>query len=285
LVNIYKKNKTNIEFLFHSLGRPVIDVSRFYRIELARAISDIRQDFEILSQSQTNELEEYYRVKTEEIRAEIESENERKRLLASQGVLESMDIPGLTSSLRNSQNDLISLQIENNQLQSILDAIIDDFEKIQDEHLREKQIYEQELAVIREQINDKQETIDNLIQNNVSLRFEMSTYRRLLDVEEKHINKVEQGQQLRSSSTSTSILGSTSASPLAPKSTSGSTYTSPLASTSILGSTSSSPYRNPPTANRPLSDLETKKMAVQKTARGINKQNNLVNFITYLFLL
>ena len=46
------------------------------------------------------------------------------------------------------------------------------------------------LHQIRQQLDDKQETIDNLLQNNVSLRFEISTYRHLLDSEEKHINQM-----------------------------------------------------------------------------------------------
>jgi len=233
LVNIelLKQKKNKIEFLFYYIGSPVLDVSRFYRIELARAISDIRQDFEVLSQSQVNELEEYYRVKTEQVRAEIESENERKRLLASEGALEFMDKTGLTSSLKDNQNDLISLRAENRQLQSVLDAIADDLEKIQDENSRGKQLYDQELAQLQQQIADKQETVDSLLQNNVSLRFEMSTYRRLLDVEEQHLNRIEQEQPLQSSS-------------------------------------SSSSYQNQQTANRVLNDLATKKMTVQKTARG-----------------
>jgi hypothetical protein len=207
-----------------SLTTPVIDVSRFYRIELARAISDIRQDFEILSQSQVNELEEYYRVKTEQVQAEIESENERKRLLASEGSIESMDKIVLTSSLKDTQNDLITLQTENKQLQSIFDTIADDLEKIQEEHSRQIQVNDQEFIRIRQQITDKQDTIDNLLENNVSLQFELSTYRRLLDVEEKHMNRVEQGQTLLSS------------------------------------------YQIP--TNQILNDLATKKMTVQKTARG-----------------
>ncbi len=228
----------NVYFIF--IGTPVIDASRFYRTELARAISDIRQDFEVLSQSQTNELEEYFRIKTEQIRAEIESENERKRLLASEGAIESMDKIALTSSLRDNQNDLASLQTENKELQTVLDAIVDDLEKIQDDNLRERQLYDQELAQIRQQITDKQEIIDSLLQNNVSLRFELSTYRRLLDVEEQHLNRAEQGQQLQSST--------------------------PESRTSALASSSS--YQTQQTPRRDLNELETKKMTVQKTARG-----------------
>jgi regulator of replication initiation timing len=140
-----------------------------------------------------------------------------------------MDKTGLTSSLKDNQNDLISLQAENRQLQSVLDAIADDLEKIQDENSRGKQLYDQEFAQLQQQIADKQETVDSLLQNNVSLRFEMSTYRRLLDVEEQHLNRIEQEQPLQSSSSS---------------------------------------YQNQQTPNRVLNDLVTKKMTVQKTARG-----------------
>jgi chromosome segregation ATPase len=213
----------------YCIDSPVLDVSRFYRIELARAISDIRQDFEILSQSQVNELEEYYRIKTEEIRAEIESENERKRLLANEGLIDSIDKNVLTA-LKDNQNDLISLQTENKQLQSQFDAIVDDLEKIQDEYLQERYSYDQEFGQLRQQITEKQDIIDNLLQNTISLRFEMSTYRRLLDVEEQHINKIEQGQPLLNSASS-----------------------------------------NQQTPNPILSDLGTKKMTVQKTARGKSK--------------
>jgi predicted nucleic acid-binding Zn-ribbon protein len=135
-----------------------------------------------------------------------------------------MDKTVLTSSLKDTQNDLIGLHAENKQLQSIFDAIANDLGKIQDEHSRATQFYDHELAQIRQEITNKQETIDNLVENNVSLRFELSTYRRLLDVEEKHMNRVEQGQTLMSS------------------------------------------YQMP--TNQILNDLATKKMTVQKTARG-----------------
>lgn len=48
-----------------------IDVGQFYRIQLTRAISDIKNDFEALSQGQRRELEEYYRIKLEEAKEKI----------------------------------------------------------------------------------------------------------------------------------------------------------------------------------------------------------------------
>ena len=44
-----------------------IDPAQFYRHELERAIRDIRGDFEDLSEQQKRELEEWYKIKTEEI--------------------------------------------------------------------------------------------------------------------------------------------------------------------------------------------------------------------------
>ncbi len=40
-----------------------MDITKFYGDELARAISDIRQDFKAHSQSQAKDLEEFYRIK------------------------------------------------------------------------------------------------------------------------------------------------------------------------------------------------------------------------------
>ncbi|CAF3332875.1 unnamed protein product [Rotaria socialis] len=191
-----------------SLNTPAIDPSTFYRTELAHAISDIRRDFEILFQTQTNELESYYQVKTEQVREEIETENERKRLLAAEGAIEVLDPLVLSSSIRDSQNELLSLQSDHKNLQAELDAIIDDLEKIQNEQLRERESYEREIVLIREDIEDKQNTISSILENNVSLRFEMSTYRGLLLSEENHINRMAQGSQAQNFSSGSSLLPS-----------------------------------------------------------------------------
>ncbi|CAF1534139.1 unnamed protein product [Rotaria magnacalcarata] len=191
-----------------SLNTPVIDVSAFYRTELAHAISDIRRDFEILFQTQTSELESYYEVKTEQVRGEIETENERKRLLAFEGAIEVMDPLVLSSSIRDSQNELFTLQSDNKNLQAELDAIIDDLEKIQNEQLDERESYEREIVLIRQVIEDKQNTISSILDNNVSLRFEMSTYRGLLLAEEHHINRMAQEPQAQNFSSGSSLLPS-----------------------------------------------------------------------------
>ena len=47
------------------------DPAQFYRTELERAIRDIRGDFEQLNTEQKRELEEWYRIKTEEVEKEV----------------------------------------------------------------------------------------------------------------------------------------------------------------------------------------------------------------------
>jgi regulator of replication initiation timing len=225
------------------LGTPVLDVSSFYRTELARAIADIRHDFEVLSQSQVNELEDYYRIKTEQVREEIAAEDERKRLKAREDAAGNVDTLTLSSSLKDNHDDLNALKIENQQLQSQLDAILNDLDIRQQQQQQEQQAFEHQVGQLREQINDRQATIDNLLENNVSLRFEMSTYRRLLDVEEKHLNRMEEQRTSGSNNESRSISALASA--------------SPLHSQSIGAST-----------DRMSNELATKKMTVQKTARG-----------------
>lgn len=199
-----------------------------------------------------NELEEYYRMKTEQVRAEIEAESERKRLLSSQGAIESMDKSHLTSSLRDNQTAFSALQAENHELQAQLDAIMDELERIQQEQLREREDYDQDIAQLQQTIGDTQSTIDSVLENNVSLRFELSTYGRLLHVEEQHMHRMEQQAQNPSPTSTSSALSSLVTPP------------SSLLSSAAPGGG----YQSQPTVERVPSDLATKKMTVQKTARG-----------------
>jgi chromosome segregation ATPase len=183
------------------LATPVIDISRFYGNELARAISEIRQDFDVLSQSQLQELEEYYRVKTEHIQQTVAQETERKRLLDN--TQETIDKTSRSATLADLTKDYRQLQSENSQLQGRLDDVASDFSRIQEEHLREQENQVRELNQLRDELGSKQAALDSLLGSNVSLRFELSTYRRLLSSEEQRLNQLEQEQPTILSSSST----------------------------------------------------------------------------------
>ena len=173
------------------------------------------------------------------MRQEIESENERKRELANAVDAEAMDTTAMITSINNNQNELTSLKTENANLQKKINTIYDDLKAIQGEKLRELELCDRELEQIQQQIADKRETIDNILENNTSLRFEISTYRGLLAVEEKHLNRMETDAQLQS------------------------LLSAPI-STSL-------PYQNQYHSNKTPDDPEIKKMTIHKTVRGYGK--------------
>ncbi|CAF0782542.1 unnamed protein product [Adineta steineri] len=255
-----------------SITTPLLDVSNFYRNELTRAILDIRQDFDVLQQSQAIELEEYYRMKTEHLQQEVAEDNERKRLLNMTN--ETVDKSLQTSSWKDLNNIYQQLKIDNYQLQGNLDAMSDDLAKIQEEHIREREILDRELNQLRDELSIKQEAIDNMLGNNISLRFELSTYRRLLNSEEQRLNRLDQQQQLTNSSALTS--SSLSSPPPRPPPPPPSSPPPPPPSSSSRppppppppSSSSSSIRPNQYDPVRRESNLTVQKMAIKKASQG-----------------
>ncbi|CAF3774599.1 unnamed protein product [Rotaria socialis] len=180
-----------------ALDAPAIDLSNFYHTELIRAIGEIRHDFEVFAKSQTSDLEEYYRIKTQKIE-EIARENQRKRALASENapVGQGFDLQPLTSL----ENDHSQLKSENDKLEVELNRMSDDLRRIQDERRRENSKLDEQSNQLRQELADKQATIDGVLENNVSLRFELSTYRALLNFETQRVNRANQGDELNPSS-------------------------------------------------------------------------------------
>ncbi|CAF2761320.1 unnamed protein product [Rotaria sp. Silwood2] len=170
-----------------SLGTISIDVSQFYRNELTRAIADIKSDFEALSQAQRRELEEYYRIKTEEIRQQAVEHKRKIEEARSSGSVDIMDLTSLKSLLTENRESYAALQKEHTTLSGLLRQLEEDFERISFEHTRAQSERERELAELRTKAEQRQCEIDSILENNVSLRFEINTYRRLLEVEEIRI--------------------------------------------------------------------------------------------------
>ncbi|CAF3402939.1 unnamed protein product [Rotaria sp. Silwood1] len=180
-----------------SFGTPVFDVSKFYHTELIRAISDIRHDFETLTKSQINNLEEYYHKKMEQIQ-EIAQENERKRLIAMEN--ETIEQTFNSESLKEIQNVYKELKLENNQLQIQFNDLLDDFTRIENENIREQQKLDEQLNQLQDKIVNKQANVSSILENNDSLHFELTTYRSLLNAEAQRIHRSKQEKQLQNSS-------------------------------------------------------------------------------------
>jgi len=214
-----------------SLGTLPIDVSQFYRTELTRAIADIKNDFEALSQAQRRELEEYYRIKTEEIVQQAAEQRRKIEDARRSGAVEVMDLSSLKSLLTENRDVYSQLQKEYSDLSNHLRQLEEDFERISGEHHRAQNDRDRELAELRGQAEQREQAIAAVLENNVSLRFEINTYRRLLEVEETHLQRVEGAESGRGS-------------------------------TSFQYQSGGSRYDTQP------ADVSTKKMTVQKSARG-----------------
>ena len=173
-------------------------------MELIRATSNIRYDFVQLAKSQNEDLKEYYRKKIEETR-QIVQDDEYKPVLVNdhETTEQSLHSP----SLENIQEEYRKLQVENTQLQVQVDDMSNDLLGIQNEYKHQAQRLDQQFNQIRQEIDNQQAIIDNTLENNVSLRFELLTYRRLLTSEVQHLNWLEQEQQLENLSSS-SVLSS-----------------------------------------------------------------------------
>ena len=159
-----------------------------------------------------------------------------------------MDLSSLKSLLTENRDNYNGLQKEHSDLANQLRQLEEDFERISGEHNRAQNERDRELAELRAQAEQREQAIAAVLENNVSLRFEINTYRRLLEVEEGHLQRIESGEGLTSGGGGGGRGG-----------TSSYHYHS---GTSIGSNTNTSGRFDP------ASDVSTKKMTVQKSARG-----------------
>ena len=93
-----------------------IDPTTFYKNELQRAIREIRNDFENLSRSQRSELEEYYRIKTDEVvqQAQKQKQQQNNQLLNQENSNQ------IRISINETKKEMFDLQQDyNNYLQKM----------------------------------------------------------------------------------------------------------------------------------------------------------------------
>jgi chromosome segregation ATPase len=103
-----------------------IDPAQFYRHELERAIRDIRSDFEDLNEQQRRELEEWYKIKTEEITQQAAKRDALDSLMNSKVENSS----NLKSALSESQRDYNELRQINADLIMRLSQIEEELDSV-----------------------------------------------------------------------------------------------------------------------------------------------------------
>ena len=180
------------------------DPAQFYRTELERAIRDIRGDFEQLNHEQKRELEEWYRIKTEEVEKEVAKEREFQRV--SNTGLSVEESNTLKQSQLDSQRDYLELQRRHGELSARLRELEERLEVSKSSNLITLADRDREISTLREKISELMATYDELMNRKTSLEFEINTYRRLLECEETRIKTMSSV----GSTTSTSFHSSSS---------------------------------------------------------------------------
>ncbi|RNA18535.1 intermediate filament ifa-1 [Brachionus plicatilis] len=156
-----------------------IDPTQFYRHELERAIRDIRSDFDDLNQQQKRDLEEWFKMKTEEIVQQVAKRD------ALDSLTKSAESPqAYKTTLTESHKELIDLKQLNNDLAVRLSQLEEELDQKRRDNAFALDEKDRDLADLKGRLHDLMADYDELMSNKASLEFEISTYRRLLECEE-----------------------------------------------------------------------------------------------------
>ncbi|KAI0985117.1 hypothetical protein GJ496_005686 [Pomphorhynchus laevis] len=164
------------------------DTGTFYKHELSKAIDDIRKDFKTLSDAQSEQINSYYKTRIEEIQHHVNQEKKEMAEAKTTGSPEQMNVVSLKTSISEARNDRAELESENSKLLATIKNIEQQLYELQS--LRNQEEYDRD--VILSKLSDEIQALRNELQNasagNVSLRFEINTYKRLLEIQEKHLS-------------------------------------------------------------------------------------------------
>lgn len=163
-----------------------IDPAQFYRHELERAIRDIRGDFEDLSEQQKRELEEWYKIKTEEITQQAAKRDAIDSLVNVK--VESS--ANLKASLGDSQREYGELKQHNADLIMRLSQLEEELDNVRRNNGFALDQADRDISEMRARLQELMGDYDELMNNKASLEFEINTYRRLLESEETRTTRV-----------------------------------------------------------------------------------------------
>ncbi len=168
-----------------------IDPAQFYRHELERAIRDIRGDFEDLSEQQKRELEEWYKVKTEEITQQA----------AKREALEAMNVKtestaNLKAAFNDSQQEYANLKQLNADLCYRLSQLEEELDSVRRENGLTLDQRDRDISEMRQRLQELMSDYDELMNNKASLEFEINTYRRLLESEETRTSRMHESRHV-----------------------------------------------------------------------------------------
>ena len=184
-----------------------IDPTTFYKNELQRAIREIRNDFENLSRSQRSELEEYYRIKTDEIVQQAQKQKQQQ----NNQLINQDNSNQIRITINETKKEMLDLQQDYNNYLQQMSQLESKLETLKRENGDLIDSREREILELRSRLNQLMANYDEIVSNKSCLEFEINTYRRLLESEEAHAKKTHEvsSSSIRQSNISTSTSTTT----------------------------------------------------------------------------
>ena len=178
---------------------PFSDQMEFYKEQLKKVIGNIRKDYEQLHMEQTRELEEWMKLKSEELAAKV---NEKDALYELEMEMQLENIESLRNTFESNNNQLDDLKQQNALMSKKLEAVENRVE-LERVHLNEKlEAQSEEAAKLNDDLNNLIEDYNHLNSNRANLEYEMQVYKRLLDSQFDRLNSSDAKPAIKSSSSS-----------------------------------------------------------------------------------
>jgi predicted nuclease with TOPRIM domain len=122
----------------------------------------------------------YYTIKTEQIQIEIIEQKRKKEEASRSGDVGMIDMKMIQLELSENRKSYTTLQAEYMDLTKRLNELEEGLEMTRFRRDPKLIMLDRELAMLQAQYNEYQAANSSMHENNVSLQFEISTYRRLL---------------------------------------------------------------------------------------------------------
>ena len=154
-----------------------LDSSQFFKSELANAIREIRNEYETINNNQRAEMEQWYRMKMQEVQT-------RGRPEAADSIIAREETRKLRSAVSDQRREIANMKARNAEL----DARIKEIEELLLSEQRDGQVLieekEAEIAELRRRQQQLLADYEELTKMKTTLEEEIRTYRRLLEGDE-----------------------------------------------------------------------------------------------------
>jgi chromosome segregation ATPase len=155
-----------------------LDSSQFFKSELATAIREIRTEYEQINNNQRADMEQWYRMKIQEIQT-------RNRPEAADTIIAREETRKLRSAVSDQRREIANIKARNGELEARINEIQELLSTEQKDGMAMIGEKDQEIKELRDRQNELLRDYDELTKMKTSLENEIDTYRRLLEGDDK----------------------------------------------------------------------------------------------------